>query len=167
MSLAPLLQAPLAIQFHVYTVVPAAVIGAYVLMTRKGTPVHKFLGRIWVALMIATSVSTFFIHTINLFFGFSPIHFLSAWVIFATIMAIVEARRGNYTAHRQFMVGTYVGGIVLAGLFTFVPGRIMNQVVLGGFDFRDVTDIRMFIWVVALVAGIYAFYRAMVRSKAV
>ena len=82
-------------------------------------------------------------------------------------MAIVEARRGNYTAHRQFMVGTYVGGIVLAGLFTFVPGRIMNQVVLGGFDFRDVTDIRMFLWVVALVAGIYAFYRAMVRSKAV
>jgi len=166
MSLAPLLNAPFAVQFHVYTVVPAALIGAYILANRKGTPLHKFLGRIWIGLMIATSFSTFFIHSINLFFGFSPIHFLSAWVIFATIMAIVEVRRGNYTAHRQYMVGTYVGGIVLAGLFTFIPGRIMNEVVLGGFDFRDMTDVRMVIWVGALIAGVYAFYRAMVRRKA-
>ena len=167
MSLAPLLNAPLAVQFHVYTVVPAAIIGAYILANRKGTPLHKFLGRIWIGLMIATSFSTFFIHSINLFFGFSPIHLLSIGVIFGSVMAVVEVRRGNIEAHKRYLVGNYLGGIVLAGLFTFIPGRIMNEVVFGGFDFSDFTDIRMFIWVAALISGIYAFYRSAFGSRRV
>ncbi len=65
MNLQPFLDASFAVQFHVCTVIPAAFLGAYVLMTRKGTARHKRLGRIWVALMILTAISTFFIHQIG------------------------------------------------------------------------------------------------------
>ncbi|MBN9033614.1 MAG: hypothetical protein J0I23_27860, partial [Rhizobiales bacterium] len=37
MTLAPLLDAPLAIQIHVATVVPAALLGIWMLLARKGT----------------------------------------------------------------------------------------------------------------------------------
>jgi uncharacterized membrane protein len=30
------------------------------------------------------------------------------------------------------MVGIFIGGLVIAGVFTFYPGRIMYHVVFGG-----------------------------------
>jgi len=41
------------------------------------TPLHRLLGKIWMVLMVITSLSSFFIHQIDLFYGFSPIHLLS------------------------------------------------------------------------------------------
>jgi len=81
MNFEPLLHAPLAIQIHVATVVPAAIIGLVIFMRRKGTRLHKALGRLWVTLMAATAISSFFIHQINLIGGFSPIHLLSILVL--------------------------------------------------------------------------------------
>jgi uncharacterized membrane protein len=165
MNLAPIFDAPLAVQIHVYTVVPAAIIGAFILLNRKGTFLHKLLGRIWIALMVSTSLSTFFIHSINLFYGFSPIHLLSAYVIFGAFMAIREVRRGNIAAHQKQVTGMYLGGIVLAGLFTFIPGRIMNEVVFDGFAFNALTDLRMIGWISALVAGLAAFALTILPSR--
>lgn len=80
MNFEPLLNAPLAIQIHVAAVVPAAIIGLVIFLRRKGTKLHRVLGRVWIVLMIATAISSFFIHQINLVGGFSPIHLLSILV---------------------------------------------------------------------------------------
>lgn len=132
MNFQPLLDAPVAVQFHVATVVPAALLGAAILARRKGTPVHRVMGRIWMILMVTTSVSTFFIHSIDLFYGFSPIHVLSLYVLYGSVTAIRSARAGNIRAHRSAVIGMYLGGIILAGLFTLVPGRLMHLVVFSG-----------------------------------
>ena len=87
MTLEPLLNAPFAIQFHVATVLPAAVLGAFLLARPKGTPSHRLLGKIWLVLMVMTSLSTFFIHGINTVGGFSPIHLLSVYVIAGSVFA--------------------------------------------------------------------------------
>ena len=131
MFLAPVLDAPLAIKIHLLTVLPAAIIGALILFRRKGTRLHRMLGKVWVVLMVATAVSTFFIHTINMFHGFSPIHLLSIFVIVGCIRAVTAARRHDIRTHRNIMRGLYVGGIGIAGLFTLYPGRIMHRVVFG------------------------------------
>lgn len=132
MNLQPLLDASFAVQFHVLTVIPAAFLGAYVLATRKGTPRHKVLGRIWMALMVMTAASTFFIHQIRLWGDFSPIHILSVVVILSCGMAVWQVRRGNIRAHKTALISAYVGGIFGAGVFTFWPGRLMNEIFLGG-----------------------------------
>jgi membrane associated rhomboid family serine protease len=44
------------------------------------------------------------------------------------------ARRGDTRLHKRIAAGLYFGGIVLAGLFTFVPGRIMHAVVFTGVE---------------------------------
>lgn len=82
MTLEPLLNASPAIQIHVATVLPAALLGAHLLLRPKGTPRHRLLGKIWMALMVVTAASTFFIHELNMFFGFSPIHLLSIATLF-------------------------------------------------------------------------------------
>lgn len=132
MTLEPLLDASLAIKIHVMAVVPAAVLGAYLLLRRKGTPVHRLLGKIWLALMVITALSSFFIHELNMFYGFSPIHLLSIYVLYASWQAYSAARRHDIERHRKTVTGLYFGGIGIAGLFTLIPGRIMNKVVFSG-----------------------------------
>ncbi|MFK3776958.1 DUF2306 domain-containing protein [Agrobacterium sp. NPDC089420] len=131
MFLQPLLEAPFAVQLHVATVVPAAILGAVILFFPKGTPRHRLLGRVWVVLMIVTSFSTFFIHELNVFHGFSPIHILSTFTIYGCLQSVYLARRGQIRHHMRIMQGIYLGGIVIAGGFTFLPGRIMHAVVFG------------------------------------
>ncbi|MFS8045547.1 DUF2306 domain-containing protein [Rhizobium sp. BR 314] len=138
MTFEPLLHASIAIQIHVAAVVPAALLGAYLLLQPKGTPRHRLLGKIWLCLMVITALSSFFVHQINMFYGFSPIHLLSAYVLFGCWGAIVNARKGNIEAHKRIVRGLYFGGIVGAGLFTFIPGRIMNKVVFSGDEIAPV-----------------------------
>lgn len=127
MSSIALLNAPFAIIFHVATVVPAALIGAWLLARPKGTPLHRMMGRIWIGLMAATSLSTFFIHEIRLIGDFSPIHLISIYVLCGCVLAVRAARNGDIPSHRGHVAGMYLGGIVVAGGFTFLPGRIMHE----------------------------------------
>lgn len=128
MNLDPLLHAPLAIQIHVAAVLPAAIIGLVILSRRKGTRLHRMLGRLWVMLMIVTAISSFFIHQIDFVGGFSLIHVLSVLVLLGCARAVTAARAGQIGAHRRIMKSVYLGGIVGAVFFAFSPGRIMNEV---------------------------------------
>src|ERR1700710_1836576 len=115
MTLEPLLDASLPIKIHVAAVVPAAILGAYLQMRRKGTPVHRLLGKIWLALMVITAISSFFIHELNIFYGFSPIHLLSIYVLYASWQAFAAARGHDIERHRKTVRGLYFGGISVAG----------------------------------------------------
>jgi uncharacterized membrane protein len=151
MNLAPLVDAPLAIQIHVAAVVPAALIGPYMLWARKGTPIHRLMGKVWLGLMVIAAVSSFFIHSINLFMGFSPIHLISAYVLAGTWLAYRNARLHRIAAHKRQVLGLYFGGIVGAGAFTLLPGRIMNKVAFTYPEsFPDVGRIAVFL---AIMAG--------------
>ena len=45
--------------------------------------------------------------------------------------AIQGGRTHNIPQHRLAMLSVYIGGILVAGGFTFFPGRIMHAVVFG------------------------------------
>lgn len=155
MNLAPILDAPFAIQLHVAAVLPAALIGPYMFWAKKGTPTHRLVGKIWLGLMVVAALSSFFIHEINLFMGFSPIHLISIYVIFGAWLAIRNARTHRITAHKRQVLGLYLGGIVGAGAFTLLPGRIMNKVVFTYPDsWSDTGRIAVFITVMATVVAI-------------
>jgi uncharacterized membrane protein len=46
-------------------------------------------------------------------------------------LAIKYAKQGRIQAHKKTMKGTYFLGLVGAGFFTLVPGRILFQVIFG------------------------------------
>ncbi len=161
MTLEPLLDASLAIRLHVAVVLPAALLGAYQLMGPKGTRGHRLLGKIWLVLMVATAFSSFFIHSLNMFYGFGPIHLLSIYVLYASWQAYAAARRHDIAAHQRAVSGLYYGGIVGAGVFTLLPGRIMNAVVFTGHEILPLVILA----VAALFLG-WSAWRRRVREDA-
>lgn len=134
MTLDPLLQAPTAIQIHVATVVPAFVLGTWqIFLSRKGSPLHRAVGWVYLALMVATAISTIFIRAVvgPTFMGFGLIHLFIPLVAWSTYVAITSARAHNIKRHKGAMIGMYVGALLIAGGLTFLPGRIMYRVVFG------------------------------------
>jgi uncharacterized membrane protein len=130
MSLAPLLNAEPVIQVHAFAAMGAFVLGIVQLAAPKGTLPHRTIGWIWVTLMALIALSSFFIHEIKLIGPFSPIHLLSIFTLVMLPLAVVRARRHEVQKHRRVMIGIFIGALVIAGAFTFVPGRIMHAVVL-------------------------------------
>jgi uncharacterized membrane protein len=134
MTLEPIFAAPLAVQIHVATVVPAFVLGTWqIFLSTKGAPLHRAMGYVYLTLMTATSIAAIFIHEINPAgpFGFSLVHLFVPLTLFGVFGALRGAWTHNVTLHRNAVVGTYIGGILIAGAFAFSPGRIMHEVVFG------------------------------------
>lgn len=78
--------------------------------------------------MALAAVSSFFIHTIRMFGPFSALHLLSIITLVALVYAYRAARRGDIDSHRRTVVSLVVFGLIGAGLFTFMPGRILHEV---------------------------------------
>lgn len=132
MSLAPLLAASPAIQLHAFAAMGAFALGVIQFAAPKGTLPHRTLGWIWVALMLIVALSSFWIHELRLFGPWSPIHFLSIFTLVTLPLAVYAARKHKVGTHKRAIAGLFLGGLVIAGLFTFVPGRLMARVVFGG-----------------------------------
>ena len=131
MSLAPLLDAMRPIPLHAFAAMAAFALGVVQLTAPKGTLPHRTLGWIWVALMAAVAISSFWIHQIRLLGPWSPIHLLSIFTLVMLPLGVWRAHRHDVNAHRRTMIGIFTGALVIAGLFTFVPGRIMHAVLFG------------------------------------
>ena len=97
----------------------AFAIGVVLLRGVKGSGLHRKLGYTWVAAMAVTAVSSFFITGLN-GTNFSFIHGLSAWTVIGLPMGIAAARRKNIRKHSKDMTNMFVGGLLIAGLFTFL-----------------------------------------------
>ena len=109
----------------------AFALGIVQLSAPKGTIPHRILGWIWVAVMAVVGVTAFFIHEIRLWGPWSPIHLLAIFTLVMLPLGVWRARRHEVQHHRRTMIGIFAGGLVVAGLFTFVPGRIMHAVAFG------------------------------------
>jgi uncharacterized membrane protein len=131
MSLAPLLDVQPAIPLHALTAMAAFGLGVIQFAAPKGTLPHRTIGFIWVALMAVVAASSFWIHQIRLVGPWSPIHLLSIFTLVMLPLAVWKAHRHDVTAHRRIMISLFLGALVIAGLFTLVPGRIMHAVVFG------------------------------------
>jgi uncharacterized membrane protein len=123
----------LPIMIHLATVIPALLLGPVVLWRRKGDATHKLLGRVWAALMLVTAIASAFIRTPGAGIagtGFSFIHIFTIWTLVNVPLAVLAARRGQIARHRGMMTGLYAG-LVIAGAFTMIPGRLLGSLVFG------------------------------------
>lgn len=115
---------------HLATVVPCFVIGTALLLIKKGTRVHKNFGRIYMVLMLITASITLFMPAqvgprfLN---HFGWIHFFSFLTIYTVPTAYFAIKRGDVKSHKRKMVLLYFGAIVIAGGFTFFPGRYLHN----------------------------------------
>ncbi|MEP1152246.1 MAG: DUF2306 domain-containing protein [Balneola sp.] len=116
---------------HLITVVPCFFIGTLLLIIQKGTNVHKNLGRIYMCLMLVTAFITLFMQSqvgprVLNHFGF--IHSFSFLTIYTVPTAYLAIKKGNIQSHKRKMILLYFGAIIIAGGFTFTPGRYLHSI---------------------------------------
>jgi uncharacterized membrane protein len=131
MTLQPILTSPLVIQIHLIAAIAAFALGAWQLIGAKGTTSHRVLGWIWATLMMIVAASSFWISHLRQLGPFSFIHLLSILVLIQVPIALHAARRHNIVSHRAIMTRLFMGGLLLAGVFTLAPGRVLYRSLFG------------------------------------
>jgi uncharacterized membrane protein len=109
---------------HAMAATTAIVIGAAMLWRRKGDRPHRLLGRIWFVLMAFVAAGSFGIKTGS---GYSWIHGLSLFTLAMLARGWWMARTGDIANHRRIMQGLYVGALLITGLFTLLPSRLIGH----------------------------------------
>ncbi|MBT5105153.1 MAG: DUF2306 domain-containing protein [Porticoccaceae bacterium] len=122
------------IYIHAFFALIAVPVGLYILLTKKGTQKHKLTGRIWTLFLLIVSFTALFIQAINPG-EYSLIHLLIPWTIGSLIYSIWSIRKFQITklqkykkAHMYSMIGVYVGALLVAGVFTLMPGRLFYEI---------------------------------------
>ncbi len=139
MTIEPLLEAPFFVQVHAFGAIAGLVLGAVQLLAPKGTLPHKTLGMVWILIMAAVGISSAFIqHPVApgdpFWKRFSFIHLFTLLTAYALAEGGWLILRGGpgMRFHSRPFIGLFFGGLIIAGLLAFLPGRIMHQVAFGG-----------------------------------
>jgi uncharacterized membrane protein len=125
-----LVQQPLKVQIHIAAALLAFSLGLVLFAAPKGTLPHRTLGWIWVVFMTTVAASSLFMTGLN-GDAYSWIHMLSGYVLISLPAGVIAARRHKVLVHQRTMTGLFLGGMVIAGAFTFLPGRLMWRVIMG------------------------------------
>lgn len=115
---------------HLATVLLAFKLGGLLLLRKKGTATHRLIGKYYMAIMLITAVIALFMPAkvgpaLLGHFGF--IHVFCMLVLYSVPAAYFAARKGHLAEHKAHMLSVYVGGILIAGAFTFMPGRLLHK----------------------------------------
>lgn len=115
---------------HLVAALVALPLGAFQLFRpTKGDPQHVLLGRVWPGLMLWVALSSYAIREIR-HGELSLLHILSTVTLVTVTLGVVNARRGNNTAHKANMRGSWLG---LLGAFigaVAVPDRVIPTFVM-------------------------------------
>ena len=122
---------------HAALALLAVPLGLYIFINKKGTKQHRILGRTWATVLVIVSLTAVFIQTIKQG-QYSLIHLLIPWTLGSLIYSIWNIKKFKKTkierykyAHMYSMTGVYVGALLVAGLFTLMPGRFFHQIIFG------------------------------------
>ena len=121
------------IAIHMTAALAATAIGPVAIWARRARwqrpTLHRRIGYTWVLLMLVTAFTALFIRDFQLpnLAGFTWIHLFIPVTLGALFIAFRRLRQGNIRGHRRFMQGLYVGGCLVAGAFTLLPGRLLGN----------------------------------------
>ena len=134
MSFAPLLDAAPAIELRPFAAMTRLCAAAWFNLGPEGHAAASHdrvdLGSTLMALSACSFVLEF--HQLRLWGPWRPIDLVSIFTLAMLPLAVWAAHRHAVDRHRRAMTGLFFGALVIAGLFTLMPGRIMHKVVFGG-----------------------------------
>ncbi|MCA3510688.1 MAG: DUF2306 domain-containing protein [Rhodobacter sp.] len=132
MAFAAFLEALAVIQLHVVAAFFAVALGPVAILRRSRDIVHRAAGRAWVVSLAVTAGSSFWITGMPMIGPFSVIHVLSVVTLVSLVSALRAVRSGDVARHGATMRALYAQALMLAGTFTFLPGRRMSEAVFPG-----------------------------------
>lgn len=113
---------------HISTLALALALTPIMLLRARGDRLHRRLGYVWLSAMVSTALVSFFIPPLG---TLSPIFVLSALTLWISFQILQTARRHQWQKHRFHVRGIVIGGLLIAGFFTFQFGRIFDRWISG------------------------------------
>jgi uncharacterized membrane protein len=104
--------------------VAALILGAVLMLVRKGRIFHRVAGWVWVSIVAVTAGSTLFITSLNNG-TWSLLHLFTGWTLLTLPLAVFAAKRHVVAKHRRAMMGLFYGGFAINFFIAFIPGRAM------------------------------------------
>jgi uncharacterized membrane protein len=121
---------PLLVWLHLLTILTATALTPIMLLRVRGDRRHRTTGNVWIAAMMATAITSLFIHVSGPG-RFSFIHLLSLWTLVQLPLIWCTARRHDVARHRRAVHGMVIGALLIAGFFTFPFDRLLGTWLLG------------------------------------
>lgn len=121
---------PPLIWLHLATILVATALTPVMLLCVRGDRRHRRIGKLWIAAMLVTAISSLFIHVSGPG-RFSVIHLLSVWTLGQVPLIWWTARQHNVARHRRAVHGMVIGALLVAGFFTFPFHRLLGTWLLG------------------------------------
>jgi uncharacterized membrane protein len=118
------------IKVHLLAALAALLLGAVLMLARKGRRFHRAAGWTWVGLVSLTAGSTLFITSLN-HGGWSVLHLFTAWTLIILPLAVTWAKRRQVARHRRAMMGLFYGGFAINLFIAFIPGRTLWAMFFG------------------------------------
>jgi uncharacterized membrane protein len=130
MNFDPIFSASPVIQIHLAAALLALITGTIMWRRPKGTPSHKLIGRFFMVLMLVTAASAIFIQEINEG-HYSWIHIFVPVTLYSIVSALWAIKNRNIKRHIQAVQGLFFLALIIPGVFTLMPGRILFAVFFG------------------------------------
>lgn len=121
---------PALIWLHLATILVATALTPVMLLRVRGDRRHRTIGKLWIVAMLATAISSLFIHVSGPG-RFSVIHLLSFWTLVQVPLIWWTARRHDVARHRRAVHGMVIGALLVAGFFTFPFHRLLGTWLFG------------------------------------
>ena len=123
--------APVVIQVHALAAMGALAVGLGIYALPKGQLKHRIMGMTCAVLLLVTVGTAFFIRTseagtMSWIHGFIPL------TLFGLLGVGMGVWRGNFIRHKHAARGVIFGALLVPGLFTLMPGRLLHRVAFGG-----------------------------------
>lgn len=133
MTLQPLMSASWAVQVHVATLVAAWLVGTWLFaLTRRGSPVHRTLGRVFLLLMALTALMAALIRVRpphSSYLGLSWFHLYVPLVLGLCALTVYGATTHRLRVHRFAAINLYFGSLTLTGIVqVFLARGITHQI---------------------------------------
>lgn len=127
----PLWRTPISVQVHVLSVTVAFFAGLIIFMLPKGTGLHRLLGWTFVISMIGAAATSIMMIA-DLKTGINFLHIFTVITAVSLTFGLRAIWRGDVRSHAHNMIGLYIGALLVAGAFAFIPGRLMWRMLFGG-----------------------------------
>lgn len=131
MTLLTFFTVPLPVQVHIIAAILALSLGPIALYRRKRDRTHKVVGYVWVTAMAVLALSSFLIPSHFTPVGVGPLHGFAVLTLWSLWTGINAAIARDIDRHEAILRSLYSNGLIIAGAFTFLPGRTLNQMLFG------------------------------------
>ena len=118
------------VKAHLLAALAAIVLGAVMMLSRKGRRFHRIAGWTWAGLLAFVATTSLFINGLSNG-RWSALHLTAGWVLLILSLAVWAARRHRPRAHGGLMMWLFFGALLITGAFAFLPGRLLWRMVFG------------------------------------